>query len=168
MPERGAGWELSFVAHLGSLARRKDRRALAVLRKGLAAAPGMDPICYPYVFPIIPSDLAPWKQRLAFTIASLFALHPESTDRGNLGTSFHQIGKPSESIEKRFVALLSCHRDDLAHHLRQAISLLRSKEVRVNWLQLVRDIESWNRDDRVVQRRWAAEYWGSTAPEKRQ
>jgi CRISPR system Cascade subunit CasB len=102
---------------------------------------------------------------MAFMVASLFALHPDTTDAGNLGTSFRRIGNPSESIEKRFVALLNAHSDDLPDHLRQAISLLRSNEVRVNWLQLLRDIEGWNRDDRIVQRKWAAEYWGSAAPE---
>jgi CRISPR system Cascade subunit CasB len=166
MPETEISWEPRFVAHLASLARREDRGGLAALRKGLAAPPGTEPACYPYVFPFIPPDLAPWKERVAFTIASLFALHPESTDRGNLGTSFRQIESPSESTERRFVALLNAHPDDLPDHLRQAISLLRSNDVRVNWLQLLRDIESWNRDDRIVQRNWAAQYWGSTAPER--
>src|SRR5262249_54428628 len=67
----------------------------------------------------------------------------------NLGASFAWLGSQvdSKSIEKRFVALLNCHEDDLAEHLRHAIGLLRSKEIPVDWIQLLKDLRNWNHPD---------------------
>jgi CRISPR system Cascade subunit CasB len=63
-------------------------------------------------------------------------------------------------VERRFVALLNCHQDDLDHHLRQAVSLLKSKDAPVDWAELLKDIQRWDNDDRLVQRRWARAFWG--------
>ena len=65
----------------------------------------------------------------------------------------------SESLEKRFVALLNCHGDDLPNHLRQAVSLLKAKDVAVNWHQLLRDVLYWDHEARFVQQQWAREFW---------
>jgi CRISPR system Cascade subunit CasB len=103
-------------------------------------------------------------------------MHPESWRRGeddnrltNFGASFARL-KPSvdadgKSIERRFVALLECHEDDLAERLRHAVSLLRSKEIPVDWLQLLKDLRRWNREDRKAQREWARAFWGGAQPD---
>jgi CRISPR system Cascade subunit CasB len=68
-------------------------------------------------------------------------------------------------IEKRLLALLNCHRDDLPDHLRQVISLLKSKDTPVNWAKLLHDIKGWDWESRDVQRSWAWGFWASRAPE---
>jgi CRISPR system Cascade subunit CasB len=80
-----------------------------------------------------------------------------------MGTAFATVKGPSESLEKRFVALLNCHRDDLPNHLRQAVSLLKSEDVSINWRRLLKDILSWDHETRFVQQQWAREFWQSKA-----
>jgi CRISPR system Cascade subunit CasB len=62
-------------------------------------------------------------------------------------------------VEKRLVALLNCHRNDLPDHLRHTIGLLKSKEIPVNWTQLLWDVQNWQRESRDVQRNWARQFW---------
>jgi CRISPR system Cascade subunit CasB len=80
--------------------------------------------------------------------------------RTNFGASFKQLGSDdSSSVERRFVALLNSHRDDLPNRLRHAVSLLRAPGVPVDWAQLLRDIQSWDHPDRFVQVQWARSFW---------
>jgi CRISPR system Cascade subunit CasB len=81
----------------------------------------------------------------------------------NLGASFRQLQQKRDnpSLEKRFAALLDAPREALEDHLRQAISLLRSEEIAVNYLQLLRDIHTWECEGRSVQRAWARAFWNS-------
>jgi CRISPR system Cascade subunit CasB len=111
----------------------------------------------PYVIPWVPQYRS--AEDAAFLIAALFALHPLPGGQGTLGSAFARIAKSNDSIEQRFVALLNCHRDDLSHHLRQATSLLRSKDVSVDWRRLLQDVLGWDHDDRYVQRNWARDFW---------
>jgi CRISPR system Cascade subunit CasB len=145
-----------FVEHLDALARREDRGALAALRRGLGKPPGTVTAMLPFVVPFLPERRD--EHAAYFLVASLFALHPEGAAEGNLGTTFKQLGD-HESAQKRFVALLDCHADELGDHLRHAISLARSKQVRVNYGLLLDHVLAWSADDRWVQRAWAAEYW---------
>lgn len=94
-------------------------------------------------------------------VASLFALHPAEGGSGNLGAAFARLraSDRTESTEKRFLALLNCHRDDLTNHVRQAVCLLKSKEIPVNWDQLIEDLLNWDNPDRLVQKDWAKSYW---------
>lgn len=161
--------ERRFAAYLESLVAGEDRAALAALRRGLGKEPGTAAEMYPHVVPWLPHGARPWEENAFYLVAALFADHqipwPRSDDRPeatNLGASFARLAAQtaSASVEKRFVALLECHRDDLPTHLRHAISLLKSKDVPVDWPRLLRDIRGWDREDRRVQRDWARAFWG--------
>ena len=100
-------------------------------------------------------------------VASLFALHPENWKHGddgvtNFGASFRRLAAESGSIESRFTALLNANHEELAVHLRHAVSLMRSKSIPVDWAQLLRDIQFWNAESRAVQRDWARAFWSSS------
>lgn len=155
-----------FVEYLCRLAAGENRAPLAALRRGLGKPPGTTPEMFRYVEPLAPQD---YRADDYYLVAALFALHPENTATGNLGTTLaalrQQGGHDGEdSLEKRFVALLNAHGDDLPEHLRHAISLARSKAVPVpvpvNWSQLLYDLHYWDHEDRFIQRQWAREYWG--------
>lgn len=157
-----------FVAHLQELVKREDRAALAALRRGLGKTPGETPEMYRYVVPWVGSNAPRWTEDAYYLVAALFALHQESWHaaedrRGatNLGASlgFLKLKTESESVERRFVAMLNSHRDDLHQHLRHSVALLRSNDVAVDWLQLLRDIQSWGRPGYSVQRAWARAFW---------
>jgi CRISPR system Cascade subunit CasB len=160
------GREERFVEYLEELERNEDRAALAALRRSLGKSPGEAAEAHRYVLPFNPATR---EESAYYLVGGLFALHPHCWRRGegdrnliNLGASFARLGSEveSKSIEKRFVALLNCHEDDLAEHLRHAISLLRSKEIPVDWIELLKDLRNWNHPDRFVQLSWARAFWG--------
>lgn len=159
--------EDQFVGKLERLAADDDRAALARLRRGLGKEPGFATERDGWVIARLP----PLNQRdlsIFALIASLFASHPESGGRGNFGASFRVLGrlngtadgKPNESVEKRFVALLNTNLEDLGNHLRHAVTLLKANNVAVDWRLLLHDISGWNHSDRWVQLRWSREFWG--------
>jgi CRISPR type I-E-associated protein CasB/Cse2 len=164
-----------FVEYLEDLVNKRDRAALAMLRRGLGRPPGTAVEMYRCMGPFVSEGVEQWHEASYFLVASLFAhWHHRSSTLGeepprNMGASFAQLraGAESDSVEKRFIALLKSHRDDLPVHLRQAIGLLRSHDVPVNWRQLLRDLDAWNHEDRRVQRNWARAFWGTRKQEKK-
>src|SRR5262245_49784320 len=123
-----------FIEALVALYEQEDRAALAALRRGLGRAPGESMEMHPYVAPFT-QWLTRKQEDAYYLIAALFGLYPgenwtssEGRLRTNLGASLRWFAdkSSSESVERRFVALLNAHADDLSEHLRQTISLLKS------------------------------------------
>ncbi|MBE2279581.1 MAG: type I-E CRISPR-associated protein Cse2/CasB [Ignavibacteriaceae bacterium] len=135
-----------------------NKAAMAELKRGLAHPPGEYPPQYKYLIPIIPwkTNQYPW-----FLTASLYGLHPVDTNKGNIGTSFRELKKitQSESIDLRFNSLLQCKLEDLYYHLRNAVSLFSSAGVPVNYKELLKSLLNWENDSRFVQINWAKEFW---------
>lgn len=181
--------DIRFIEHLevyvprdppvGGTRERGDRGALAALRRGLGKDVGAVPEMYPYVVPWLPRDQAPgweWREHAYYLVASLFGLYPSiwfSFDTGNkrstLGTAMLQLARRieantgnHESADARFAALLNTTTIDLPEHLRHAISLLKARDVPVDWAQLLRDVQDWTVPYRPVQRAWARAYWASS------
>lgn len=155
-----------FIDRLQKLAAGGERGALASLRRGLGQPPGTVAEMYRYVEPFLGGldSGARFKERTFYLVAALFALHPKSIDEGNMGTHLAKTRTDAgaDALERRFTALLAAHPDDLPEYLRQAVSFLKSKEVPVNWLRLVQDLQNWERrnDPKYsVQKRWAREFW---------
>jgi len=151
-----------FIRYLQKLADGQDRGALASLRRGLGQPPGTVADMYRYVEPYLGAD-ARYKESAFYLVAALFALHPNSTNEGNMGTHLARTRTESggEALERRFTALLAAHPDDLPEYLRQAVSFLKSKdEEPVNWNELLRDLQNWDREERFVQKKWARSFWG--------
>ncbi len=164
--------ERRFVRSLEQLRDEENRAALAALRRGLGKSPAETAEMHRYVLPWISPDAPPWEEEPYYLIASLFAWHqiswPEgdSTEPTNLGASFARLAREveGESVERRFVAMLNCHREDLPAHLRHAVGLLKGREVPIDWAQLLSDVRHWGRESRSVQLEWARAFWGA-APE---
>jgi len=162
--------EKAFVDYLQGLVAQENRAALAALRRGLGKRPGAAPEMFPYVVPWLPAEVSAWDEEAFYLVGAAFAAHQiawpaEGTPAGptNLGASFARLAKQMESasVERRFVAMLNCRREDLPAHLRHAVSLLRAREVPIDWARLLRDIRRWQRPDRGVQREWAAAFWAA-------
>lgn len=155
-----------FVAHLEGLRDRRDRAALARLRRGLGRDPGAVADLHPLVQPYLPRWLSPRQEDGFYLVASLFASHPEAGGRGDFGAAFARLaaGRASAGAERRLTALLDAHADDLPRHLRHAVSLLAAGAVPVDWRKLLEDVLAWNHPRRRAQRAWARSFWG-TVPE---
>lgn len=184
--EQAGNQDWRLVEELKRLAERREtdsgaRATLAILRRAVGKPPGEAADAARFVWGFLPRDAPPWQvdeeEEVFHLIAGLFALHPKpwpEAETGprtrNLGASFAMLRRKAEeqgggeNVERRFIALLNSHKDDLPKHLRQAISLLRSEDIPVDWLQLLRDIRGWDRDDRRIQRRWAQAFWGIARP----
>jgi CRISPR system Cascade subunit CasB len=154
--------EGGLIGYLRGLANDKDRAALAHLRRGLGRRPGDAMEMYPYVGRFAGESVNRSHERAVFLTSALFAYYPDAPQNaGDLGSSVKQIAEKSDSIERRFVALLDADAEDLHYYLRQMIGLLKANNVPVNWDQLFKDIRNWSHDDRFVQRNWARSFWGS-------
>lgn len=152
-----------FIRYLQKLADGQERGALASLRRGLGQPPGTVADMYRYVEPFLgKQERSGLRESAFYLVAALFALHPKSAEFGNMGA--HMAKARSEggedALERRFTALLAAHPDDLPDYLRQAVSFLKSKDVPINWNQLIWDLQKWNDDDRRIQKEWARAFWG--------
>lgn len=158
--------EHPFVRHLQEL--RENRGALAALRRGLGQPPGTVSSMYPYVVPWVRDNAPPSEEAAYYLIAALYAYHPQEGGVGDMGNHFWRARDPAgdtTALERRFMALLAAHPDDLDFYLRQAVSYLKSKEVPVDWSQLLADVLAWGHPERYVQRRWARSFWGRPTQE---
>lgn len=153
-----------FIESLERLYINEERGALAALRRGLGKAPGTAMEMYPYVVPFT-KGLNRRQEDAFYVVGALFGLYPSrSWRRGeeepftylNLGASLRRAG--AEGVERRFIALLNCHAEDLPNHLRQTVSLLESKDIPIEWAQLLDDVLRWDFDDNV-RRNWARAFW---------
>jgi len=149
-----------FVSYLETL--KDDRGKLAALRRGLGLPPGTCADMYPVVAPRLPRNPPKRMEEIYYLMASLFGFHPLSTESGNMGDHMRRASGSdlSPAVERRFVRLLAAHWEDLPDELRQAVSFLKSKEIGVNWHQLINDLNYWTHPERLVQRRWANAFWG--------
>lgn len=77
-----------------------------------------------------------------------------------------------KSLDRRFTTLLVSRREDLPARLRHAVQLLATNDIRVDWVQLLRDLMRWDagdwkgqswskRDYEIIspQRAWAQAFW---------
>jgi CRISPR system Cascade subunit CasB len=157
--------QFAFIGYLEKHA--EDRAMLATLRRGLGKQPGESASMYQYIIPFLHEDNVQYADQESnyYLIASLFALHPISTTQGNMGAHLYQFTQQvgdDEATTRRFVQLLNLRRETLDTPLRQHISLLKSKDIAVNWHQLFYDIRYWSHEDRFVQKQWASKFWRST------
>jgi CRISPR system Cascade subunit CasB len=162
------GPEERFIGHLLSLVQRDDRGALAALRRGLGKSPGEATAMHPHVLPWIPPSVLERDERWYYLVAALFAMHPlqwptreHPAGATNLGASFARLRSAANAagVERRFTSVLNSDEEDLPQHLRQAVGLLRSGGVPVDYTALLRDIRWWGAENRPVQRRWARAFW---------
>jgi CRISPR type I-E-associated protein CasB/Cse2 len=171
-----------LLRYLASIVQddRRDRGALAGLRRGAGEKPRSEPKMFPLVEPWLPEGMDDRHADAAYRVAALFALHHQGSNRPhdwpereegrqrdrNLGRSLriagtNDNGELDSGMERRFTALLNARSTDLDHHLRQVFSLLRAKraETPVDYRQLYLDLVDWDQPDRRVQRRWAEGFW---------
>lgn len=146
-----------FVAYLYGLAERGDRGALAELRRGFLSELAV----LPHVVRFLSPDASARNESTLSLVAKLFSLHPEKGER-TLASALRTIAQSSDSIDLRFRALLDCDREDLAVHLRHAVSLARAHALAIDWNDLLKTVRGWRAESHWAQRRWAREFWATT------
>src|SRR5687768_17091920 len=113
-----------------------DRALLADLRRGLGGSPMAT---YRYLVPYlstIPGDGTAAREADLLLIGGLFGLHPVLTRTGNMVGHLRALAQEAgddTATTRRFVQILNLRRPTLDVPLRQHISLLKTKEIAVNW-----------------------------------
>lgn len=145
--------------------RQNDRAVMASLRRGLAQPRSVE--VSRVVQQWLSEDSPRWLEDTCYSIAPLFALHHDDiAENGNMGSHFRDMcddpNDPPPNVERRFMQLLASDANNLDDLLRQAISLLKSKGVAVNWQRLFNDVSWWKQSadsrDRV-RLEWSRKFW---------
>lgn len=150
-----------FIEWLEGL-NQKDTRVRAVLRRSLAFDPGAFVPAYPYVEPFVKDDSNSWRREMHYLVAGLWAAHwreGRSDSRMTIGRACaaHQAISGSTNTERRFITLLDSDGDQLPHHLRQMISLLKDQSI--DFDALLTGLLFWNNDRKRTQNAWAQDFY---------
>lgn len=148
-----------FVDALYGLSQRGDRAALAELRKSFIRPMA----ALPWVAPFLARDAPPWDEAAFVLVAGLYAINPRAGNR-TLAERLRTLSDTSDSVALRFRALLDADPQELGNHLRHAVSLVGSKELSVDYDDLLRAVRAWGREDKRAQRAWARDFWGAARP----
>ena len=146
---------------------RKESRVRAVLRRSLSFPPGEHPPAFPYVEPFLKREADDWRRQMYYLVAGLWAMHWREGRVGAIRTigvacAVHQLESKSKSTEQRFIALLDADWDQLPYRLRQMLALL--KDQAINFDALLSDLIFWNSVGRVIQQRWARDFYWKLEP----
>lgn len=169
-----------FINYIEAYRKEENRGALATLRRSLGTLPELDIRSFPIVYPGIKfAELTKFQEKEAFIIAALYSYYfagsleqPSTLEKyWNFGDSFRLLlqddEKGSRSIESRFIALLNAHEDDLIHHLKKNVSLLKSRNIVIDWIELAFAIQNWAHPKRIVQTRWAQSFYSTPKKENK-
>lgn len=172
MQNRLTNEQIAFIRYLTELSIEDNRGTLAVLRRGLMGDPVNDLNLYRFVARRVPDvDRNTPREAVYYLVAALYALHPLNCENGNLGDHLKQAAAKRddlEAAERRFTALLNTRLEDLNPPLRSAVTLLKQKELPVNWMALFSGLLRWDHPQKVTQRAWANSFWAYERPAENQ
>lgn len=143
------------------------RGVLAVLRSGLGTRNREWGPMWRYVAPYI-NETHHKTDDWFFVVAALAGWHPAERpsylSKESLGKTARTLRDDSGSVDAHFAALLACREDDLPGHLRRIVGLLRSKDVPVDYRQLLMDLvdTGWSHPERLIQQKWARDFYWKT------
>lgn len=160
-----------IINYLFRMVQSENRGGLAELRRGAGKGPNYPPQTLKHVYPFLGKDISSIYERALLITATLFGLYPETRDPNcNMGDVFFKIMQQSgsDSVEKRFIALLDADPDEIENHLRHAVSLARSKEIPIGWSRLLKDLtfrlSRYENQRNRVNREWARGFWKAKGP----
>lgn len=152
-----------------------DTSVRATLRRSLMFEPGTDARTFPLVEKWIGQrDEFKRRRRTVYLVAGLWAqVVRQEKDKSMAQKQGKPVSFPeamrrvydkekSDSIEKRFTALLDADADELRWRLRSAVTLVASQRIVLDWPSLLDDMLMWHYSNRRVQMRWAHNFWGQS------
>jgi hypothetical protein len=148
----------SAEAFIKYLQRYKDDRgALANLRGALSEARR------PNAWPLLGGFPSAIGDRRYEVVGALWAYDPDGECAvGNMGNTGARMHGENNSFEGRFKRLLTCDVTEIADRVVPVVRAAQTKDVRVNYTQLLSDLLWWN--DRTREN-WAKAFWGAKEPD---
>lgn len=115
-----------------------------------------------------------YNEEIFFLVATLFAgdksaLSSKTGYTGDFGRSMKalaSLSSSSDSIERRFGLLLDSEFDsngsgEMAFRLRQTVRLLLSKNIAIDWPQLLDDLKYWSHEEKRARKNWARSFYSA-------
>lgn len=104
------------------------------------------------------------RAKVVQTIAGLYALHPNTTNQGNMGDTCRRLCGSEEKpwdeepgpIAKRLQHLLAAERDEICNRVVRIILRAKSQEIPINYEQLENDLLYWGDKKKNS---WAMNFW---------
>lgn len=124
----------------------------------------------PVFYRVLPPMVSELQEETYFLLATLYP-RGSSGGSGDLGLALRRAAIQArqdgqdKGIDSRMRYLLDADETQLGFRLRQAVHLITSRGVSIDWPQLLRDLLYWDHPDRFVQKRWARSYYGESRPE---
>ena len=157
-----------------------ERGELASLKRNAGETlPGRGVAWFPR---LLRSQTAKRNEEIFFLVATLYDLNRKPKVFGNLGSTLREAAKRAGEggIGRRFHLLLDASFDvivdatnpdapvqsgggEMAFRLRQLVKLCASKDVGIDWPQLLADLCRWNMPGKRIQKKWARAYFGQSA-----
>lgn len=123
-------------------------------------------------------------REIYYLIATLFDFNRLEGRKGNFGQAMLELCNNMNRDPKdfrRFHILLDAEFDhvrdpdeidspwadgggELAFRLRQMVKLMASKDVGIDWAELLVDLCSWSHPNRRIQKKWARSFFGDSTP----
>lgn len=164
-----------FIDHLVRLADPdNDRGPVATMRRATSGEARDLAKLYPFVLPCVDRDE---DEEPYILIAGLFGIYPTRPTDQSRSVSLAQALRryyvdtgSRQSVEDRFVALLRCHRDELAEHLRHAVNLVKDTHHALRWTDVLYALQRWDEPaeaDTHPRRLWARDFWGFVGARER-
>lgn len=146
----------------------QDSGAKAILKRSLSGETKQIRATYQIVFRHLGG--IEYNQDEWILVAGLFAYYPQKLDREsskNFGSSARGLAlvNKSEGADRRFRALLDTSLEDIRSPLTALIRQVKSKEIAIDYPQLLADLCRWEHSDIYIQDRWAKSFWGYQPPE---
>lgn len=171
-----------FINELRAIQKQDRGRMSALKRNAGEMLPGRETSWFYSLLPKAPEQR---KQReVYYLIATLFDFNRLPGRPGNFGQTMLQLCNNMKRDPKdfrRFHILLDSEFDrvhdpdevespwadgggELAYRLRQMVMLMASKDVGIDWAELLVDLCSWSHPNRRIQKKWARSFFGDSTP----
>lgn len=150
------------IAEFVSALKRLDAGGRARLRRNAGRSLAQARDAQRVFFQLLPYGVREFDEDKYFLLATLFALsRQETSGKGTFGAALRRLRDPkrSDSLDRRFQALLACDSDQLPFRLRQMVRLAVSQNVPIDWEQMLKDLLLWNAPEKWVQLKWARDYF---------
>jgi CRISPR system Cascade subunit CasB len=155
--------ETDFLEHLHKRIAN-DNGAKAALKRALSGEPKHLRSVYSLVLPYL-DGIPDWKQDhiwIPVVCLSVYYPQPIRGKKHNFGHSCRQLANKTESegMERRFRALLDTTLADIQTPITALVRQMKSKEVAIDYPQLIFDLNGWEHPDQYIQDKWARTFWG--------
>lgn len=134
---------------------KTNSRPLAELRRGIGKRPGEIPQLWKYIFDTMPeefygNDEPSYAEWAVYTALTLYAMHQQGQDKNmyqhgqSIGFAMSRLASDKdakERISKRFsMVATSIDMEELSHHIRGVIQLLKRDGIGLDYPKLARDL----------------------------